>query len=161
MTDQKHPESNHESQKPVVGRRAILRGATVAAPTLLTLYSGSALARSSNLITTSAVAPPTNNKYNCLSTTDLNTTGVSHQYDLGVPARGNVARIGTTTEYHTYGDHSAGSKVTPQQMCDTGGRFERKLSNGGWDTVSVPRGGMVSATALNSLAGNHISYNDF
>jgi hypothetical protein len=138
------------SDKPVVSRRSILRGATVIAPTILTLHSGAALAKSSNLITSNSLTLP--------DAGTVAATGAPNQYDLGAPVSADVTRINAMGEYHRLGDHSPRGIVSPQQMCTEGGTFERK-SWSGWSNVTVDKGGLVSATALSSFASG-IRYTD-
>lgn len=147
------------SDKPVISRRAILRGATIVAPTILTLHSGAALARSSNLITTNSMATANDGKYNCLDTGTVASTGGVNQYDVGNPANADVSRISAYRNFHTYGDHSWDGRVSAKQMCATGGKFEYRDWNGSWNTVTVKKGGLVSATALSSFASG-IHYTD-
>jgi hypothetical protein len=75
-----------------VSRRALLRGGVTAMPAILTLHSGAALARSSNLI---GQAPPgTTDEYGrtlCLDTTGLTqVTEYGTVYDLREPPSGVV-----------------------------------------------------------------------
>jgi hypothetical protein len=141
-----------------MSRRAILRGT---GPAIVTLYSGAALAKSSNLIGTSPNIAAENSKYRCLDTASVYPTSNPNQYDLGQTPMAHVTQIRTTKQYYpTTNNYSpSGPQVTPKQMCSTGGKFVRK---DGWNTytkVNVSRGAIVSATALSSFS-NNVTYTD-
>ncbi len=133
-------------------RRMVLRGATAALPAILTLHSGAALARTSNLISLADGAPVDSLGRNlCLNESSVTPLG-GNLYDLGEPASAQVTAIPTDRTYYTQSNSGQNSqKVTGLQMCQTGGDFYYQSS--GWKKVSVPRGGLVSATALASFAG--------
>ncbi len=128
----------------------MLRGATVALPTILTLHSGAALARTSNLISLADGAPVDSLSRNlCLNESSVTPLG-GNLYDLGEPPSGQVTAIPTDRTYYTQAN--AGSqRATGLQMCQQGGDFYYQSS--GWKKVNVPRGGLVSSTALTSFAG--------
>jgi len=69
--------------------------------------------------------------------------------DLGVPPSGHVTLI-TEQDYRVSPQGSA-LTITEKQMCATGGDFY--YQHAGWKTATVPRGIVVSATALSSFAG--------
>ncbi|MBN9462566.1 MAG: hypothetical protein J0H00_15255 [Burkholderiales bacterium] len=186
--DHRGPASNPEapgSAATRVGRRAMLRGAAAAVPTILTLHSGAALARSSNLLTVADGAPLDAKGRNlCVDESSVKVEpGPPKGYDLGEPAHANVTAIPTGRTYYRDTGRD-GPTVSPQEMCQTGGEFYYKgnpaldaldassasgsedaagfgvrmsadwqKKNQGWKKVSVPRGGLVSATALASFAG--------
>lgn len=113
--------------KAPITRRALLSGAAVTVPTILTLHSGAALAMSSNLVRAAAGAPtdPDGN-YLCLDVSstygETRTRGV---YDLGSPAHGEVSVIPSETQY--YLEPTDGSQpVTAPEMCDRGGTYYYK-----------------------------------
>ena len=156
MTDQTNkqaePTGDAQSRKATSGapsarRRALVRGAAVAVPTILTLHSGAALARSSNLISTVNTLAD-NDPANCLDTFSLNEqpTGV---YDLGADPRDAQVNVIPTGEYYN-ADKTA--LVNRKDMCEAGGTYWRK-QNGNFTQVNVSRGGLVSATALQSFVG--------
>jgi hypothetical protein len=133
-----------------VARRSILRGAMVAAPVIATLSSGAALARSSSLISSSspAAALDASGRTLCLDkrSGDLDGTVM----DLGTSPSGSVTAI-TQRDYRTEPKGSA-YPISEAEMCARGGDFYYQSS--GWQTARVPRGILVSATALSSFAGS-------
>ena len=148
-----------------IGRRALLRGATSAVPAILTLQSGAALARSSNLIGANPYSGASNGKYNCLDFDGIDRTDKPRVYDLGSPPMAHVTRIDADSRYYAtdpnqaYGGWSGGpSEVSKSKMCADGGTYYRKSR---WNTkrVQVKRGMLVSATALNSFSSG-INYTD-
>ena len=167
-----------------MSRRRMIRGAAAAVPTILTLHSGAALARTSNLISRADGAPVDAAGNNmCL---DENSVAEvfegGRRYDLGDPASGQVTNIPTLDGRQFYADTSlSGSPLTGQEMCERGGTFYYEgegattsglgaqaradlirqsfipeIAEGAEKAavgVEVPRGGLVSATALASFAG--------
>lgn len=138
-----------------VSRRALLRRA---APAIITLYSGAALAKSSNLITADSTPGAEGNKYRCLDTYRLPMEG--NKYDLGNPALGQVTRIQSQKQYYkpSSGGGRSSQTASGPQMCSTGGDFYRKDWNS-YTKVNVKKGVLVSSTALNSFSSG-ISYKD-
>lgn len=108
-------------------RRALLSGAAVTVPTILTLHSGAALAMSSNLVR-AAVGAPTDPDGNYLCLDVSSTYGETRKrgvYDLGSPAHGEVSIIPSETQYHR--EPVDGSQpVTGPEMCDRGGTYYYK-----------------------------------
>lgn len=149
-----------------IGRRALLRGVTTAAPAILTLQSGAALARSSNLIGGNPYSGAQDGKYNCLDFDGIEGTGKPNVFDLGDPAMAHVTRIDAGSRYYkTDPDHSGGGwygggtqEVAKSKMCADGGTYYRRNR---WRTtrVNVKRGMLVSATALSSFSSG-INYTD-
>lgn len=152
-----------------VSRRALLRGAVTAMPVVLTLQSGAALARSSNMISTSHYA--TTDRHGrtlCLDTESVYPVdGSTHLYDLGDPADAHVFAI-NDREYKVSPDSDA-ADMTAQEICESGrpGYYEgdyvwtddddEEDDDGyrrSWEQVQVRRGVLVSATALSSFAGS-------
>lgn len=146
---------------PTISRRALLRGASAAVPTILTLQSGAALAQSSNLVGTvqsAAQAVGEDGKVQCLDMASA-VGGSPAQLDLGLDPALHVQYI-TNRQYYwpntsgTNGDES--KPVTIEQMCQAGGKFFYK--DRGWQPTLSPAGDpiqagfMVSATALASFA---------
>lgn len=165
-------------------RRRMIRGATAAVPTILTLHSGAALARTSNLIGRAPGAPVDAAGNNmCLNESSVaEVLEGGQRYDLGEPAHGEVTNIPTMDGRRFYdNDQLAGTPLTGQEMCERGGTFyyesaDPTASDLGAQAradlirqsfipeavdatekavagVDVPRGGLVSATALASFAG--------
>ena len=149
-----------------VSRRALLRGAVTTMPVVLTLQSGAALARSSNLISSSPYSSQDrSNRTLCLDTESVYPVdGSDHLYDLGEPPRARVFAI-NERDYRTAPDTNA-SRITEEQICQSGqpgyyeGGGEYVEGDGGtvyqrqWEQVQVRRGVLVSATALSSFAGS-------
>jgi len=131
-----------------VSRRSILRGTVIAMPAILTLQSGAALARSSNLISASTTAyTDAAGRTLCLDVNSVYPADGSGQvYDVGDPPFAKVNAI-TDREHFT----SPNSAVSEATMCRDGGTYLYKDS--GWKEVTVPKGILVSATALASFAG--------
>ncbi|MGD9597469.1 MAG: hypothetical protein AB7G76_03740 [Steroidobacteraceae bacterium] len=139
----------------------LLRGASAAVPAILTLQSGAALARSSNLIGANSYGGAENGKYNCLDFDGIDRTDIANVYDLGSPPMGHVTRIDAEARYYKQNTTTWGggyTEVTPPQMCADGGTYVRR---GRWGStqVNVNRGVLVSATALGSFSSG-INYTD-
>ena len=159
-------ESNGAPAK--VNRRAMLRGASAAVPAILTLNSGAALARSSNLIGAGNHVGQQGGKYRCLDFDGIRGTRKPNVYDLGDPAMGHVTRIDAESSYYAtdpddrrggYDRHGRGpSEVSKQKMCADGGTYYRKDRHR-TRQVHVKRGVLVSATALSSFSSG-INYTD-
>lgn len=155
-----------------IDRRKLLRGASAAVPAILTLQSGAALARSSNLIGANPYSGASDGKYNCLDFDGIDRTDKPNVYDLGSPPMAHVTRIDADARYYRrdpdshHGDHGGGGygggddndDVSKRRMCADGGTYYRRDR---WRTrqVNVKRGMLVSATALNSFSSG-ISYTD-
>jgi hypothetical protein len=161
MTDEQQPEAGSpaspQTQGPV-SRRMLLRGA---APAIVTLYSGAALAQSSNLISAPPAAMAEDNKYRCLDTASVYPTDKPNVYDLGTTPMAHVTQIRSTKDYFPtggFGDYPSGSEVTAKQMCTSGGQYVRQ-DNWGYTRVNVSRGVLVSATAINSFS-DKVTYTD-
>ncbi len=144
-TPEEHPES--------VGRRKLLKLGATAMPAILTLQSGAVLARSSNLI--SAAPPGTTDSLGrtlCLDTNSVYPAGRSGDvYDLDEPPRADVNII---SDRRYYIDKNRGSEpVSHSAMCE-GGTYYFNDSNGeGWQSVELPRRGIVvSSGAMTSIA---------
>lgn len=160
-SDAHHQVENLRSQStahgPSARRRALVRGAFAAVPTVLTLHSGAALARSSNLIGTIDV-PKQDESAFCLETTGLTTVPDTNppMYDLGAQPTANVREYSHTRQY--YSDYSCTVKAYPGDMCRNGGSYWYKKSDGTKVKVQFPTGGgLVSATALSSFAGTNVN----
>ncbi len=153
--------AGHGTRVPAVSRRTVLRGASAALPTILTLGSGSALANSSNLISTNG--PGTggaNGEVLCLD--PQSTHGPTYQdpdrYDLGSPPYGEVTSLPTDADYRAKVDGKY-TDLTPEEVCLQGGEIEYKLAQGGQNRVLMKPGALVSAAAVNSF-GNRIITTD-
>ena len=155
-------ESNGAPAK--VNRRAMLRGASAAVPAILTLNSGAALARSSNLIGAGKYTGQQGGKYRCLDFDGIRGTNKPNVYDLGDPAMAHVTRIDADSKYYKSNPDGHGgyggspSEVSKQKMCADGGTYYRK-DRYRTRQVKVKRGVLVSATALSSFSSG-INYTD-
>ena len=149
-------EANQGQRK--ISRRAVLKGGAAAMPVVLTLQSGSALARSSNLI---SEAPPGTTDLSgntlCLDTRTAYSVGDSTKFDLGEPAHGVVNVIPQQAFYTE--PNRGGDLVRPGTMCRRGGTYY--YPNRGWHEVNLPTDGIiVSATAITSvMAQGQILFN--
>jgi len=152
---------NVRSASPAVSRRALLSGAGQAAiPAIVTLYSGAALARSSNLIGVNASQGAQQGKYRCLDSSSVYPTEKANVYDLGEDPMAHVTRIDATKTYYRsdYRGNLTGQQATGDAMCTSGGQYYRKDFSG-YKRVTVRKGMLVSATALGSFS-NDITYTD-
>lgn len=147
-----------------LSRRALIRGASVAVPTILTLNSNAAMgwALGSNTIGT---RPPTSgNKHDvlCLETKGLPEVkpGV---YRLGSPPYAEVYEIPSSVEFKRKvgsGPSASWKKVYPQDVCVSGGVVKYK-SGSQWKDLKggqvIPRRAMVSSTACASFGNRVVS----
>jgi hypothetical protein len=152
-----------------VSRRALLRGASAALPTVLTLQSGAALAQSSNLIGTvkhASKAIGEGGRVQCLDMASA-VDGTPTKLDLGDRPVLHVQYITQRQYYRPDKSGNAGDPskpVTIEQMCKEGGvywykdgtdrygKIRWKATLPGYYNKGVARGFLVSATALSSFA---------
>jgi len=138
----------------VNARRALLKGAVATMPMILTLQSGAALARSSNLISasTASAALDANGRMLCLDYRYADSTyDNTNVVDVGDPPYAHVCAIKDDDYYIS---SNASNPTHREQMCHDGGTFFRKTASGFEETNYVPKGMLVSATALSSFAGH-------
>jgi hypothetical protein len=147
-------EEDHRHDGAVNVRRALLKGAVGTMPMILTLQSGAALARSSNMISAATYADSQDADGRTLCLDYTYTTGIfgdTSQVDVGEPPYVHVSAI-------REGDYSlkkGGELISREKVCNDGGVYAVKPSQGGYyDTNNVPRGMLVSATALSSFTGH-------
>ncbi len=121
-------------------------------PVILTLHSGAALARSSNLVSATPVeSPDASGRTLCLDTDSVYPASETQEiYDLGEPPYARVTAI-NERDYHRLPNKGADG-VGEGTMCREGGLFYHKPAGSSWQEVNVPRGVLVSATALTSFA---------
>lgn len=133
------------------GRRSLLRRAALTAPVIATLPSGAALARSSNLIssTTAVGAQDAWGRTQCLENASVYSTDGTTA-DLGEPPYGRVNAI--VDRDHRTDARGSADPVQESDMCVNGGTYYYRAP-GGWQPVNVPRGMLVSGTALSSFTG--------
>lgn len=140
-----------------ISRRALIRGGVTAMPAILTLQSGAALARSSNLI--SAAPPGTTDRLGrtlCLNTNSVYPAADSRNvYDLGDPPR---AEVNVITDREYYVDKNRGSDpVSEDAMCEGGTYWYNDRDGSGWKSVQLPyKGIVVSSGAMTSVADHVI-----
>lgn len=163
-TPTQSPDSSErqESARPVT-RRDLLRRAAVSMPAVLTLQSGAALARSSNLISASTTSYTDDaGRTYCLDVESVYPVdGSRGLYDLGEPPYARIYAI-NDRDYRAAPDSGAPT-ISQADFCRSGGPVyvratDVKYTDQGWSQMKVPRGALVSATALSSFAGNiHIT----
>lgn len=159
MTDQREQASDSPAagvDAPVVQdssanltRRAMLRGATAAVPTILTLGSGAALAASSNLLATNTT--PTTTDVNCLDPASTQGTLPTNPnvYDLGSPPYADVTVIPSANRYR---NPATNTDMTTSQVCRFSGKVQVKYNGTGmWYEKTRTTGAMASAAALASF----------
>lgn len=147
--------ADNSADAKVVSRRSMLKGTLTAMPAVLTLHSGAALARSSNMV--SATRHKTPDKFGrtlCLDKKSV-MPARGHRsrnlYDMGEPAYARVTAI-NEREYRYAPDHGS-TAYDETALCERGGKaFYYKDAK--WQDVQVNKGMMVSATAMTSFAGN-------
>ena len=139
-----------------VSRRALLKAGACAMPAILTLQSGAALARSSNLI--SAAASGTRDADGntlCLDTSDLDFLEGSKKYDLGDPAYAKINVI-PDLEYYLQANRSVKPPVGPDYVCQVG--YDYYYHDRGWNKISLPQNGaIVSVAAIRSISSDSLN----
>jgi hypothetical protein len=147
MTDETNKSIEAGLGERALNRRRLLKVAVATAPMIATLPSGAALARSSNIIgATTGPGTDALGRTQCLNSP----TAVDGMVDLGVPPSGQVTAI-VERDYRV-GARGSADFISEKQMCNQGGDFYYQSS--GWKSVQVPKGIVVSATALSSFAGS-------
>jgi|SwirhirootsSR3_FD_contig_41_15326384_length_599_multi_4_in_0_out_0_1 hypothetical protein len=159
MSNEKNT-ANQTRQDEAISRRRVVKLALATAPIIATLPTGAALARSSNLIsatTNPAGALDANGRTLCLNA-NSGTMLAGNTMDLGRWPHGTVTAI-KQRDYRVGGTDSAAG-ISEAAMCQKGGTFYyQQTSAFGYQQVNVPRGMMVSWTAMSSFAGS-IRYTD-
>ena len=144
----------------------MLKGSAAAMPTVLTLQSGAAYARTSNLLSVSQV--PYRDGRGRLLCLDLNSVNMVERggnvADLGLNPSARVVAI-SERDYRVAPDPLAG-RISEERACLEGrtvyyvesgvssNELVQDVGEGDWLQARVPRGAFVSATALASFAGN-------
>ncbi len=143
---------------PQLSRRALIKGTAVSMPMILTLQSGAALARSSNLIgPSSPSSTDALGRTLCLDTDyTVSAFADGDVQDLGEPPLGYVSAINDRVYKSEANNGSA--TVSTYEICETGQTVYYQQS--GWQDMTVSKGIIVSATALSSFA-DHIIITDF
>ena len=139
--------NNGKTQPTSISRRKMLKAGLTAMPVVLTLQSGEALARSSNLISAAPGMRNIDGNALCLDTrtADLLSGG---KYDLDT-RDATVNAIPDVDYYLSRG--FKGEPISADTFCELGG--SRQYHAGGWHQVDLPTNGIiVSANALNSVS---------
>jgi hypothetical protein len=143
---------------PSPSRRRLLKGGATALPAILTLHSGAALARSSNLLSASAsYEVDSMGRTLCVDITSVvPVEDYSQIYDLGDPPHAVINVIRGEAEGRIYyvnkDDKDLGNSIHPGLMCEQGGQYWYKPSSGPWEIVDVPQGFVASSIAASSFA---------
>jgi|SRR5687768_8531513 len=149
MSDKITQGNEPRSGEPSLSRRRMLKAAVATAPVIATLPSGAALARSSNLIgPTSGPGTDVLGRTLCLNANSG--TEIDGMIDLGPAGDGNLTAI-RERDYRLEARGGA-AQISEKEMCRRGGEFYYQSI--GWQSAQVPRGIVVSATALSSFAGS-------
>ena len=147
------PLGNHD-QPVSLGRRMLLRRGVIAMPAILTLHSGAALARSSNLISASPFETDANDNVWCMgtSTATADSPLPTGAYDFGDSGHTTVD-VFPNTDYVS-GTGQSKVTMTADQFCASGGSADYHLAGGGAPkTVTLQSPGIVvSSNAYNSLS---------
>jgi hypothetical protein len=158
--------ANPTHRDELISRRRVVKVALATAPIIATLPTGAALARSSNVISASsaAAARDASGRTLCLNENSGSMLASGNGMDLGNWPHGSVTAI-TQRDYRV-DDKESAARVSEAAMCKQGGNFYYKQASGtfwnqhaDWREVKVPRGMMVSWTAMSSFAGS-IRYTD-
>ncbi len=128
-------------------RRALLKGAAITMPMILTLQSGAALARSSNLISASPYGyEDANGRTMCLDLDSVYPAGdYGDKYDLGEPAYGRVSAINDRDYRRSRGARA--ERVSEKQMCTEGRTYYYKDRS--WLYSDVDDNGATTNTQSN------------
>ena len=141
---------NGTTTTPKMSRRKLLRSAVVGMPAVLTLHSGAALARSSNIV---GMAPAGTRDLDgnalCLDTRLADPVWESNQVDLGEPAQATVNVVSDRVYYPD--KNKSGTPQSADMICRKGGTHY--YHQDGWHEVNLPANGViVSATAMVSVS---------
>jgi hypothetical protein len=156
MTDQDDKRTTtsvdgHTRKPAPMSRRALLRGGVTAMPAILTLHSGAALARSSNLISAAPGSRDGNGNVLCLdtSTADMLDNG---KYDYHDPGYAKLNVLEDT--YYYEGPGQSGAQWTADEFCELGTSGNYKpLAGGPLQTYNLDSPGIVvSSNAYLSLS---------
>lgn len=144
-----------------IGRRSMLKGTATALPAVLTLQSGAALAQSSNLInTTPYKTTDRRGRTLCLDLQSVRPARgrQGNSYDIGSHGYAEVYRI-PERDYYAKRRNGRWRPIDESALCERGGIAAHKV-NGRMQEVKLPvrRGGMISVTAVASMADKIIVY---
>jgi hypothetical protein len=163
MNDRKEksqsPITGSDATRPAsVSRRALLRSGVVAMPAILTLHSGAALARSSNMIS-AAPSGTTDGMGRTLcvdksSVVYADADGSSEIFDLGEPPSAEMNIIRGPTEVQYFESENSSTPIAADAMCERGGVFSWKPEGGNkWESKQLNQGFVTSVGAWTSIAG--------
>lgn len=153
--------SGEQNAPKSISRRDVLRRGVTAMPAILTLQSGAALARSSNMISPSS--PDTTDRRGRTICLDTNTvdfaSDTGNAFDLGEPPRPATVNIIRRRRYYVEPDRRS-DRMTAGEICEKGGTYYYKeRSSRTWQSIELPRfprsGVVVSSGAMTSMA-DHI-----
>lgn len=124
-------------------RRLLLRGATAAVPTILTLHSGSAMAARSSFLISRAVGTPegADGSYLCLDVSNA-TELEDGLYDLGDEGLYDVTKIDGSASY--YKDPDGSQRASVADLCESGEFHYKRGGLGGGGSVEAPGTGAVT-----------------
>jgi hypothetical protein len=152
--DSVESQKNRADDAAVRGRRAVLKGAVAAMPMILTLQSGAALARSSNMISASSPdsAIDSEGRTLCLDYRFVDSAyGDGEAVDVDPDGYVSVSAI-MPRRYFREANEGRG-EMSPDELCKRGGIGHYRNRTGPWrQTNYVPKGMLVSAIALSSVA---------
>ena len=153
------PRSRNKAALPTVSRRRLLKTGAGALPAVMTLQSGAAFARSSNVLgaSTMDVTDPLGRTMCIDLASVVPIDDYSRIYDLGHPPSAVVNVIRGEEEGRLYyvnrRDRRDGRPaVHPGLMCERGGQFWFKPVGRRWQSVEIPKGFVASSGAIHSFA---------
>ena len=124
-------------------------------PAILTLHSGAALARSSNLISASSSDTTDGmGRTLCVDKSSVVYAGDQGEiYDLDEPPYAEVNIIRGPDEVQYYETQGGSTPILPGAMCEKGGPFWSKPAGGKWEAKQLNQGFVTSVGAWTSMAG--------
>ena len=120
-------------------------------PAILTLHSGAALARSSNMIS-AAPADTTDGLGRTICVVESSVIPVGDKYDLGEPPSAVCNIIPGPAERQYFIEKDKNTPIMPGAMCETGGTFWYKPQGESWQTSTLDKGFVMSAGSIASVA---------
>ena len=156
MPNRKNPRSRPD--RPVsVSRRAILKAGTASLPVILSLQSGAALARSSNLVSSAPTGTrdPATGDAICMDSSTLTPLGEG-QYDLGPNGYANVDML-PEQEYYVSGTGRKDGPYTADDVCATSEGYFSYHDGLQWNDIYSRQGIIISAGAYTSVSTNGLN----
>lgn len=137
-----------------ISRRALIRGASAAVPTILTLNSASAVAAMASAALITPSNQPQGGNYLCFSEVTPDTA--NGRYVFRPPVfEGDITAIPGHETYYTQRGATGTRQVSPVEMCaNVNGQSEFWYQPGGrgaWEQIQVNRGIVVSCDAVGSF----------